>query len=152
MNRDQDNELKDLGLSESERANMERMLAEFHREASERAERPELFWAAQRTRIAARIREAHTQRGLGWAATLAAVTAMVVFVSVPTKPPSVNPAPKTTVATKAPATDDETLLRSIDETTNSDVPDALAPTNILASEMNRGIDSASNRKTGRNVE
>lgn len=155
MNHDEYSELNELNLSEQERAQMERLLGEFRQEATERAERPELFWAAQRSRIASRIRASHTQRGLGWAATVAAATAMVVFMTVPSHTPT-KPGPKTAVVTAARSqASDEELLRSVDETMNSDVPDALAPANLLAKEMDRGLNGSSsntNSKTGRNNE
>ena len=155
MNYGEHNELNELKLNERERANIERMLAEFRAEATEKAERPELFWAAQRTRIAARIRQSHTQRGLGWAATVAAATAIVVFMTVPSHSPT-TPGAKTPVITAARTqAGDEELLRSVDETMTSDVPDALAPANLLATEMDRGLNGSSKNtssKTGRNNE
>jgi hypothetical protein len=114
-----------------------------------------LFWSAQRTRIAARLSETHTQRGLGWAATVAAATAMVVFMTMPSHSPTTQSNRPVNVATVHTAASDEELLRSVDETTSSDVPDALAPANILATEMDRrlsGSSKNSNSKTGRNNE
>jgi hypothetical protein len=153
VNRDRNNELNELGLNEQERAGMERLLGEFRQSVDEQAKQPELFWASMRTRVAARMREPHSHKGLGWAATLAAVSAMVVFVAVPSHTPQhSNPAPVTTTATNASTNDDEALLRSIADTTNSDVPEALAPATVLTSEMDRGLADGKNKATGRNTQ
>ena len=104
-----------------------------------------------RTRVAARMRTSQSPKGLGWAATLAAVSAMVVFVAVPSHTPqNGTPAPVTTASKVAPITDDEALLRSIADTANSEVPDALAPATVLTSEMDRGLADGENKATGRN--
>ncbi len=148
MNRDQHDELKDLGLTAGERDSMERMLTEFRQESNERAEKPELFWAAQRTRIAAKIREPHSQRGLGWLATVAAATALAVFVAVLAHTPTHTTQQAqqvTTTPQSANNVDDEALLEAVNQTNNSSVPDALAPANILASEMDRGLEGASKK-------
>jgi hypothetical protein len=154
VNRDRNNELNELGLSEQERAKMERLLEEFRHTVDEQAEQPELFWASMRTRVAARMREPHSHKGLGWAATLAAVSAMVVFVAVPSHTPQHgNPTPIAKAApTSASTNDDEALLQSIADTTNSDVPDALAPATVLTSEMDRGLADGKNKSTGRNTQ
>ena len=130
---------------------MERLLAEFRQTSIEKAEKPELFWASMRTRVAARMRTSQTHKGLGWAATMAAVSAVVVFVAVPSHTPQhVTPAQVTTASKATQATDDEALLRSIAEVTNSEVPDALAPATVLTSEMDRGLADGKNIATGRN--
>ena len=152
MNRDKLNELNELGLNEQERASMERMLGEFRQSVQSESEKPELFWASMRTRVAAEIRKPQSHRGLGWAATLAAVSAMVVFVAVPSHTPQHVTSNTTTTATgsKAPASDDEALLRSVAEATDSEVPDALAPATVLTSEMDRGLTGGNENDTGRN--
>jgi hypothetical protein len=154
VNRDINNELNELGLNEQERAKMERLLGEFQQTANKQAEQPELFWASMRTQVAARMREPRSHKGLGWAATLAAVSAMVVFVAVPSRTPQHgNVTPTTSTAkTNSSTNDDEALLRSIAETTNSDVPDALAPATVLTSEMDRGLADGKNKSTGRNTQ
>ena len=150
MNRDFNNDLNELGLNDGERAKMERLLSEFRQESEKQAEKPDFFWAAQRTRIGASIRRPGVHKGLGWAATLAAVTTLVVFVAVPSQTPTHTPKndPKVAAAHHTNA-DDEALLESVNETTSSSVPDALAPADILASEMDRGLEGASKYKTGR---
>lgn len=127
---------------------MERMLDGFRNESIEQAGKPEFFWASQRTRIAARLRQPETHRGLGWAATLAAVTALVVLMATPTTHQTVAPRvqPEGQVATTQRNVDDEALLKQIEDTTNTSVPDALAPADILASEMDRGLEGASKKK------
>jgi len=153
VNRDINNEMNELGLNEQERAKMERLLGEFRQSANKQAEQPELFWASMRTRVAARIREPHSHKGLGWAATLAAVGAMVVFVAVPSHTPQHNPTPTAKIQpANSSANDDEALLQSIAETTNSDVPNALAPATVLTSEMDRGLADGKNQSTGRNTQ
>jgi len=154
VNRDINNELNELGLNEQERAKMERLLGEFRQTANKQAEQPELFWASMRTRVAARSREPHSHKGLGWAATLAAVSAMVVFVAVPSHTPQhLNPTPTAKVEPARTSTnDDEALLQSIADATNSDVPDALAPATVLTSEMDRGLADGKNKSTGRNTQ
>jgi hypothetical protein len=155
VNRGEHDEMNELKLNERERVEIERLIAGFRQEAKQQAERPEFFWTAQRTRIAARLRQARMGRGLGWAATVAAATAMVVFMTVPSHSPTTHaPRPGPTAAVHTPASDEE-LLRSVDETTSSNVPDALAPANLLATEMDRGLNGSSaisNTKTGRNNE
>jgi hypothetical protein len=86
------------------------------------------------------MREHQSHRGLGWAATVAAVSAMVVFVVVPShKPQPVVTAPTQITAANVSTNDDEALLSSIADTTSSDVPKALAPVKVLTSEMDRGL-------------
>jgi hypothetical protein len=154
VNRDRHDELNELNLNEQERVNMERLLGEFQAAANEKAEQPELFWDSMRTRVAARIREPHSHKGLGWMATLAAVGAMVVFVAMPshTPPaPSVTPTAATGTVNTA-TTDDEALLRSIADSTSSEVPDALAPVTVLTSEMDRGLADVKNQSRGKNTQ
>ena len=151
MNRDRFQELNELGLNEQERASMERMLGDFRQSAEKDSEKPELFWASMRTRIAAEIRKPQSHRGLGWAATLAAVGAMVVFVAVPSHTPQHQTASVTATTRVTPsAADDEALLRSVAEATDSEVPDALAPATVLTSEMDRGLTDGNEKDTGRN--
>lgn len=149
MNRDRFEELNEL--DPQERASLERMLGEFSESAAKEAEKPELFWASMRTRVAAEIRKPQSHRGLGWAATLAAVSAMVVFVAVPSHTPQ-HRTPVTNAATssKPLANDDEALLRSVAEATDSEVPDALAPATVLTSEMDRGLTGGNEKGIGRN--
>jgi len=152
VNREKHNEINELGLNEQERATMERLLGEFRQTVNNEAEQPELFWASMRTRVAARMREHQSHRGLGWAATLAAVSAMVVFVAVPSHTPQpVSTAPTQTTANVS-TSDDEALLYSIAATTNSDVPQALAPVKVLTSEMDRGLADGKSKGTGRNTQ
>ncbi len=133
---------------------MERMLAEFRQESNRKAERPEFFWNAQQTAIKAKLRARKNHKGLGLLATAAATAAMVVFVAMPSRPPANNPqlpAQQAAGTQHAAAAniDDEALLESVNETTRSSVPDALAPANILASEMDRGLKDASKKDNGR---
>lgn len=148
MNRDKHDELNELNLSEQERANFERLLSEFKDTTRRKADRPDVFWASMWPRVAARIREPESHKGLGWLASVAAATAMIVFMAVPSHSPqhTVKVSSKGNAAVTATAsnsanatTDDEALLRSVAETTNSEVPDALAPATVLTSEMDRGL-------------
>ena len=150
MNRDSQNELNELGLSEQERANFERLLGQFRETSRRKAEQPDVFWAAMWPRVAARIREPESHKGLGWLATMAAAAAMIVFVAVPSHSPQhpvktgskANPTVNATASNTSSATaatDDEALLRSVADTTNSEVPDALAPATVLTAEMDRGL-------------
>jgi hypothetical protein len=151
VNRDKFEELNELGLNQQERASMERMLGEFRQSVDKQAEKPELFWASMRTRVAAEISNPQSHRGLGWAATLAAVGAMVVFVAVPSRTPQhQTPGAATTTTSKPSVTDDEALLRSVAEATDSEVPDALAPATVLTSEMDRGLTDGNQKGIGRN--
>ena len=150
MNRDKHYELNELGLTGSERDAMERMLTGFRESAHQQAQRPELFWDSMRTRVAAHIRTPQAHRGLGWAATLAAISAMVVFVAVPSHTPVRNPGSSTTAVSTTQPISDEALLRSVADTASSDVPDALAPATVLTSEMDRGLADGANKLTGRN--
>jgi hypothetical protein len=150
VNRDKFEELNELELNQQERASMERMLGEFRQSVDKQAEKPELFWASMRTRVAAEIRKPQSHRGLGWAATLAAVGAMVVFVAVPSRTPQHQTPGAATTTSKPSVTDDEALLRSVAEATDSEVPDALAPATVLTSEMDRGLTDGNAKDTGRN--
>ncbi len=124
---------------------MKRLLADFRQESNERAQQPEFFWATQRSRINANLRDRRTPRGLGWAATVAAVVALVVVMVTPVTHHTVRPTSPTAKNAPHAVVDDEALLESIDQTTSSSVPDALAPANILASEMDRGLEGASKK-------
>jgi hypothetical protein len=150
VNRDKFEELNELELNQQERASMERMLGEFRQSVDKQAEKPELFWASMRTRVAAEIRKPQSHRGLGWAATLAAVGAMVVFVAVPSRTPQHQTPGAATTTSKPSVTDDEALLRSVAEATDSEVPDALAPATVLTSEMDRGLTDGNQKGIGRN--
>ncbi len=156
MNRDQHDELNELGLTPTERDAFERKLAEFQQESQQRGEQPDLFWAAQKTRVMANLRDRKKVRGMGLIATAVAATALIVFMAVPsrvhapgnlTTQQASNHAPSNVAAQSV---DDEELLQSIHDTTSSNVPDALAPATILASEMDRGLEGASKQTTGRN--
>jgi hypothetical protein len=158
VNRDKHDELNELGLNQHELEKMEQLLGEFRQASNAQATQPELFWTSMRTRVAARMRAPQSHKGLGWAATLAAVSAMVVFVAVPARHVDVKVNPTTatnqhatTNTAKTLTNDDEALLRAVADTTSSDVPDALAPATILTSEMDRGLADA-NKLTGRNTQ
>ncbi len=119
----------------------EKWLAAFKESSAEGAERPSWFWSAQRAKIRERIAPKKTlPLWVVWAspAAIVAVAALLLFfVNIP----AVHHKVPVTVATAnaVPNISDQQLLSEIDDTINNSVPDALAPADLLAQEVNRGL-------------
>lgn len=96
--------------------------------ANTQAERPEGFWARQRSSAAAR-NSGRAVRPLAWAAALAAavLAAMLVQEPRPVVPATPTPDP------------DQALLVSVERAVNRQVPRALAPAALLTQEISRNV-------------
>jgi hypothetical protein len=99
--------------------------------AHAQAERPEGFWAHQRSSAASRI-SGRAVRPLAWAAALAAavLAAMLVQEPRPVVPAALPPDP------------DHALMVAVEQATRREVPQALAPAALLAQEISRNLKPA----------
>ena len=108
------------------------------------AERPASFWTAQR----ARIREQLSARGkarsarwaFAWAGALCLIGAMLVTGAQ-------FPRSTSQVASTRPsqhALSDQELMADVQATIDNSLPDALAPTDILAQEIDRNLQAVNN--------
>ncbi len=117
-------------------------LAAFKESATAEAQRPGWFWTVQRARIRERIRPARRfTRWIAIASPLAvSALAAVMFFGIHF-PANIHQKAPITVATAnaAPNISDQQLLSEIDDTISNSVPDALAPADIIAQEVNRGL-------------
>ena len=108
-------------------------------------ERPEWFWARQRTRVLAKIRE---PRGFSpkfaWAG-LAAVVAVAISLFAPAEKPKQLPSPP--VAQNQIS--DHDLMLAIERSMNSGVPSSLAPASLLADEMDQAYQSKTRSQKGK---
>ena len=96
--------------------------------ARAQAERPEDFWARQRSSAASRISR-RAVRPLAWTA---AVAAAILAATLLQEPRPVPPA--------MPATDpDQALLVSVQRAVSRQVPQALAPAALLTQEISRNV-------------
>jgi predicted anti-sigma-YlaC factor YlaD len=101
-------------------------------QASKALEQPDAFWRRQRERISARLATrdfADPWKRWIW------VTATVLLILVASTLVSRNSAPPTQAAT--PTDPDDALLLSVQQSIQSDLPQALKPTALLAREINR---------------
>lgn len=101
-------------------------------------EQPEAFWRQQRAAINSRVARrdfAHPWRRLVW------ITATVMLVLLASTLLSRNAVPP--AATSAQAVSDDALLLSVQQSIQSDLPQALRPAELLTEEMDRA--SASRR-------
>jgi anti-sigma factor RsiW len=116
------------------RARLERLrslTAAFRDSAHTQAERPEAFWARQRSVAAARI-SGRPVGPLAWAAAIAAAVLAAMLIQEP-RP----------VVPVTPATDpDQALLVSVEQAVNRRVPQALAPAALLTQEITRNVKPA----------
>jgi len=117
-------------------------LEDFRADSQQLAARDEFFWSAQHARIESRIatRTHQAVPSLAWSM-LVGLIVLSVFLLKPAKPPIVpQPAYHQAANYQDP---DYALLVEVEQTVNSEVPDALAPATLLAYEMNRKITSKS---------
>jgi hypothetical protein len=117
----------------------------WHESVKSQADRPEWFWARQRTRILSNIRE---PRGFSskfaWAG-LAAVVAVAISLFAPVeKPKQLPPQP----VAQNPISDHDLML-AIERSMNSGVPSSLAPASLLADEMNQAYQQQSRAQKGK---
>ena len=114
--------------------------AEAAREQARRAaERPEAFWSRQRDSIANRLAArdfVHPWRRWVW---VAATVTLVLLASTLLPRKTVTP-----VQSSAQPDPDDALLLSVQQSIQSDVPQAMRPAALLAREMNRAATSRPN--------
>jgi len=110
-------------------------LAAFRSGVQQYALRDEFFWSAQRARIASTIaaRAHQTVPTLAWSM-LAGLIVLGIVLLRPAKPSAVR---------QTAYDQDYALLVVVEQTVNSEVPDALAPATLLAYEMNRTVKTRS---------
>ncbi len=120
----------------------EQWLTAFKESAAARAERPAWFWSAQRAKIRERISpEKKLPMWLVWAspAAICAVAALLLFgVHFPVVQHQQVPVTVAT-ANAIQNVSDQQLMSELDETIGNSVPEALAPADLLAQEVNRGL-------------
>lgn len=113
--------------------------------AEKQAERPEWFWARQRSRLASHRNQPRLKRmpSLAWAG-IAATVALGVALMVPGQQPRHpgQPDPQPVVKVEAEMSDHE-LMQQLEQTMNSGIPDALQPASALAQEMEQAYSSGS---------
>lgn len=96
--------------------------------ARAQAEKPEGFWARQRSAAAVRSSQ-HSARPLAWAAALAVAVLAATLLQEP-RP----------VAPAAPPPDpDHALMVAVEQATRREVPQALAPMALLTQEISRNV-------------
>jgi len=119
--------------------------------ADKQAERPDWFWARQRTRIESRLNEPKLKRlpRLAWAG-IAATVALGVALIVPgtqgPQPGHPDNAGVVQVQPTTPAPTDHELMQQLEATMNSGVPDALQPASALAQEMEQAYTAGTSSK------
>lgn len=99
--------------------------------ARAQAERPEGFWAGQRSIAASQTFE-HSARPLAWAAALAAAVLVATLLQEPRPVAPVTP----------PTDPDQALLVAVEQATHRKVPQALAPAALLTQEISRNVKPA----------
>ncbi len=103
------------------------------------AERSEVFWIRQRAEINARIREQRAgHHRLVWATAVAfvALAASLLLRPVPQRP------------ALAPAVTDQELLMQVESSLSREVPDALAPSDLISQELAEASQKNSNTGKG----
>ncbi|HVZ15855.1 MAG TPA: hypothetical protein VG897_01965, partial [Terriglobales bacterium] len=116
---------------------MNNALTAWRKSVDSKAEQPEWFWVRQRSRIESRMHERRPKRlpTLAWAG-IAATLAVGAALMIPGDQTSQLPPPKPVEdAQVQPQISDHELLQQLQETMNSEVPDALQPASTLAQEM-----------------
>jgi hypothetical protein len=108
------------------------------------AERPAHFWAAQRANIRAGIATNHHR----WSLRVAlASTAALFVVAAAMLAGSHAPAAIPQSVTTATNISDQELLADIDETLRNPIPDALAPADLLAQDLDRSLKASGKKET-----
>lgn len=130
--------------SENIGAELREYLDAFRGDVHEQAEKPEWFWSAQRAKIRARLRERPAGSLRLVFASLAAVLAVALsMVLSGPKLSTHGPVPQTAQVHAHEAMSDDALMAEVVDETEYAVPDALAPANALAQELDQGLKSAS---------
>jgi hypothetical protein len=115
-----------------------RGLLDAWRDSAERqGERPDHFWARQRTRVMSKIAEPRqASPRFAWAGIAAVVAVAVALFAPAQKPKQLQPQPAAQVQIS-----DHDLMIALERSMNSSVPSSLAPATLLADEMNQALQS-----------
>jgi hypothetical protein len=114
----------------------------FREDCQEQADRPAHFWAAQRANIRNRIRNEHRRFSLRVAL---ASTAALFAIAGAMLAGGHSTTPQQRV--KAATISDQQLLADIDETLTNPIPDALAPADLLAQDLDRSLKASGKKET-----
>lgn len=123
-------------MTADEKVELVRFITAFRESAYKQAERNELSWSAQRASIRAGMIDEPLSRVPAFA--FAAVLAAVILAGGLMLRPVQQQAPPQTSPIVLSESDDA-LLRSVNESSDVHLPDALAPAGLLAEEIDRGL-------------
>ena len=112
-------------------------LDQWREAAKGQAERPDWFWARQRTRILSDIRQPRRlSPKFAWAGLAAVVAIAISLLSPVEKPKQLPPQPVAQVQIS-----DHDLMIAIEHSMNAGGPSSLAPASLLAEEMDEALQS-----------
>ena len=114
----------------------------FREDCRAEADRPSHFWAAQRARIRESIRGERRRFSLR----LALVSTAALFAIAGAMLAGGHSVPPTQMV-KANTISDQQLLADIDETLTNPIPDALAPADLLAQDLDRSLKASGKKET-----
>ncbi|MDT8068415.1 MAG: hypothetical protein ROO76_09655 [Terriglobia bacterium] len=118
---------------------------EFREACRAEAERPTVFWAAQRANVRAKVAARHRFSSLRLAlASTAALLIVAGAMLTSGSSPVVTPVPQTA---RTHNISDQQLLADIDETLADPTPDALAPMELISQDMDRSLQAQSSKQT-----
>ena len=106
------------------------------------AERPQSFWAAQRAQVRERVAARERRFSLRFALASVAVLFVVAGALL-----SADHAPASKPDVTAVHVSDQQLLADIDETLTNPMPDALAPVDLLAQDLDRSLKASGKKET-----
>ena len=131
--------LKQCDACSGELSMLQAALAELPQQALRVAERDDMFWRTQRSVISERVARTPGPRAvLQWSLAFAALLLVAVLMNQPFSVQPVDTA-------RATVTDpDHELLLQIEQTMNRHVPDALAPADLLVTELSSAVKEQSN--------
>jgi anti-sigma-K factor RskA len=114
------------------------LLADFGRAARQEAERDQNFWARQRLVIASRVEHSARRWALTvvWGAVAATAAVAVLWIASTQTPEKPAPSPESPVVAGYQQ-NDELLLKHVEAALEQGTPRALAPAEVLTSELNR---------------
>ncbi len=105
------------------------------------AKRPPHFWAAQRAHIRERV--VGREKRPFWLV-IATTAALFVLAALLLQR---SPAPTVNVAHHSNAISDQQLLADIDETLSNPMPEALAPADLIAQDIDRSLKASGKKET-----
>jgi len=115
----------------------------FRKDCRAEADRPSHFWAAQRANIRERIRGERRRFSLRLALASTAALFAIAGAMLAGGHHSVTP----TQMVKVNTISDQQLLADIDETLTNPIPDALAPADLLAQDLDRSLKASGKKET-----